>query len=96
MTVAEKKNYIEIAVKYAEDVKDKKKLACKWTILSCERFLEDIERSNGDWPFALSDKANIFCRAIERMPHVHGTWSSPMYMEHGVVPISFLNPGNVL
>jgi phage terminase large subunit-like protein len=75
--LTEDKNYIEIAVKYAEDVRDKKKLACKWTILACERFLEDIERSNGDWPFALSDKANIFCRAIERMPHVHGTWSSP-------------------
>jgi phage terminase large subunit-like protein len=70
--VAKEKNYIEIAYKYAEDICNKKILACKWTILACQRFLDDIERSSEDWPFTLSDKANTFCRAIEMMPHVKG------------------------
>jgi phage terminase large subunit-like protein len=70
--VSEEKNYIDIAVQYATEIIEKKKLACKWTILACERFLKDIERSAGDWPFALSDKANTFCKAIEKMPHVKG------------------------
>jgi len=71
------KDFVGIAKQYAEDVLSEKILACKWTKLACERFFKDRKRSEGDWPFTLfENSANRFCKAIEKMPHVHGTWDS--------------------
>lgn len=62
--------------RYARDVVSGKVLACKWTRLSCERFLRDLQESKKpSYPYkyaaAHAEKA---CRFIELLPHIKGQW----------------------
>lgn len=62
------------AIKYANDVVSGKIPACRYTILSCQRFLDDLERK--DFPYHLNrNRAERFCEFIEMMPHVKGKWA---------------------
>jgi len=73
LDLSESKNFVGIAKKYAKDIVGKKIASCKWTILACERFLEDLKKQKTKWPYKLSEKqAGKFCRAIELMPHIKG------------------------
>ena len=50
------KDYIKIADKYAKDITTGKILACDYTKRACQRFLDDIEKSNKkDFPFELNE-----------------------------------------
>ena len=74
--------HVEAATKYAEDVVEGKIKTCKWTRLSCQRFLNDIEKSGSDkfeWYFC-NDRAERACRFIEFLPHVKGKWSGSLLM----------------
>lgn len=67
----------DLAKGYANDVISGKILACKWVQLACRRFIDDLARSSGNWPFRFDeDKANRICQFAEMLPHVAGTWAS--------------------
>jgi phage terminase large subunit-like protein len=71
--LGESKSHVDKAKKYAKQIVDKKILACKWTILACERFLGDLKKQKTKWPYKLSEnQAEKFCKAIELMPHIKG------------------------
>ena len=40
------KSYKQIAIKYAKDIVFGKKIASNWTVLGCQRFLDDMERKD--------------------------------------------------
>ncbi len=72
-----RRNYVAIAVKYAEDVTSRKLVAGKWTRLACRRFLKDLKRkSSARWfPYRFDDwHASDVCDFIEKLPHVEGEW----------------------
>lgn len=62
---------------YAKDVVAGRVLACKWTILACQRQLNDLDRWAEDGPYRFDqDRANSHCRFIELLPHVKGEWAN--------------------
>ena len=69
------------AAKYAHDVVSGKIPACRLTILSCQRFLNDLARK--DFPYTLNrNRAERFCDFVELMPHVKGKWAgTPLKLE---------------
>jgi phage terminase large subunit-like protein len=70
--------YVEKGLQYARDVVDRKIVACKWTILACERQLRDLERWHGqeDAPYRFDvERAEHICRFIELLPHIKGKWA---------------------
>lgn len=73
------KDYIRIAIKYARNVVSKKIIACKWTRLAAQRFLNDLERAKSKaCPFYFSAWwAADACDFIEKLPHVEGEWDPP-------------------
>lgn len=66
--------YHERAVRYAQRVIAGEIVACKLTRLACERFLNDLDRSDWQWRFdeALATRA---CTFIEHLPHIKGQWA---------------------
>jgi phage terminase large subunit-like protein len=75
-----KHNHVKIAKKYATDIVSGKIGACKWTVLSCKRFLDDLEQikdKDFDWEFN-RDRAERACRFVEFLPHVKGKWSGSL------------------
>jgi phage terminase large subunit-like protein len=69
------------ATKYAKDIVIGKIPACRFTILSCQRFLDNLEKK--DFPYHLNrNRAERFCDFVELMPHVKGKWSgTPLILE---------------
>lgn len=66
-------NHAEKAYKYALRVVQGEILASKWTKLACQRHLDDLAHSAGNWRFWFDEeKANRVCRLIERFPHEKG------------------------
>ncbi len=61
------------ALQYARDVVEGRIVACKWIILACQRFLDDLTRD--DLTFN-GEKVTDVCEFVERMPHVKGRWAS--------------------
>lgn len=65
----------EKAIQYANDVVSGKIPNCKWVKLACQRFLDDLEKT--EWPYefdaARADKA---VRFMEKMPHIKGKWAA--------------------
>jgi phage terminase large subunit-like protein len=72
-----KRNYAEIAHRYARDVVAGLVPACKWVRLACRRDLRDLARSREkDYPYRFdAARANLPCRFIEKLPHTRGQWA---------------------
>jgi len=70
----ERKDYVEIAIRYASDVVLGHQPASRLTRLSCQRFLDDLKRADkGEWAYVLdTEKAFHVCRFVEMFPHVKG------------------------
>jgi phage terminase large subunit-like protein len=70
------KEYSERATQYCRDVVSERIRACKWVRMACQRHLDDLVRSRGDWEFKFdAAKAGKACSFIERFPHVKGGWA---------------------
>lgn len=71
------RDYVAIALKYAQGVTKKKIVAGLWVRLACKRFLKDYKRNtSARWfPYYFDDwHANDVCDFIEKLPHVEGEW----------------------
>lgn len=70
--------HVAAAVRYAEDVRAGRIVACKWTVAAAVRFLSDLERADTDgFPYRLdTDAAEHACRFLEQLPHVKGRWET--------------------
>ncbi|HAT2188692.1 TPA: hypothetical protein I8243_001598 [Citrobacter freundii] len=68
---------VNAANQYARDVVNGKILACRLTILSCQRHLDDLERAKDpNWPYRFDkNKAERFLRFSQKMPHTSGEWA---------------------
>lgn len=72
------KDYAAIAEQYAEDVVSGKIVTGKYARLACQRHLDDLKASASP-KYAYSfvpEKANGFCRLVERYPHIKGRWAA--------------------
>jgi phage terminase large subunit-like protein len=76
--VADARDYAAISLQYARGVVDGSILACKWTVLACQRQLDDLERQRtAGFPFRYDPaRGTRVCRMIELLPHIKGKWSS--------------------
>lgn len=63
---------------YAQQVVAGDILACRWTLLACQRQLDDLARPVGDdWPWVFDHtRAARPCEFIELLPHIKGKWAS--------------------
>lgn len=76
-TSSTERDYISIAENYAKGVISGDIPACKWVRLACQRHLDDIKKSAGDWPYRFDEKAaNRVCRFVELQYHTKGIWAS--------------------
>lgn len=68
---------VNAANQYARDVVNGKILACRFTILACQRHLDDLERAKDPkWPYRFDkNKAERFLRFSQKMPHTSGEWA---------------------
>ena len=68
---------VNAANQYARDVVNGKILACRLTILACQRHLDDLERAKDPrWPYRFDkNKAERFLRFSQKMPHTSGEWA---------------------
>jgi phage terminase large subunit-like protein len=65
----------EKARRYAEDVCAGRIIAGKYVRLACQRFLDDLKRT--DWPYRFDDAAaNRACEFMQLMPHTKGKWAA--------------------
>ena len=74
------RDYVAVAVRYAQDVTRKKIKAGLWTRLACKRFLKDLKRnvSARYFPYYFDDwHACDVCDFIGKLPHVEGEWATP-------------------
>lgn len=73
------RDYVEIALLYAEDVIDGRIVAGRLTRLACERQLRDLERAHaGDpaFPYRFDvERATRICRFMEGLRHIKGEWA---------------------
>ena len=67
-----KKKHPLAALDYAKRVVAGDILACKWVTLSCQRFIDDLSRSDVVFNESKAQKA---CNFIETLPHVKGRWA---------------------
>lgn len=69
--------YVEAALGYARAVVGGEIPACKWTILACQRQLDDLDREvSEDWPWVFDlEAADRVCAFIELLPHIKGKWA---------------------
>jgi phage terminase large subunit-like protein len=73
---ADRRDYVAIGRKYAEDVVAGRVVAGKWARLACKRHLDDLKRT--DWPYHFDAwHAADICDFIEKLPHVEGQWETP-------------------
>jgi phage terminase large subunit-like protein len=67
----------EKATLYAADVVSGEIPAGLYVRLACKRFLSDLERSAGDWPYRFdAEKADRPVKFMELMPHTKGKWAA--------------------
>lgn len=75
-------SFVERAIQYARDSVDGTICAGKWHKAACRRFLDDLDRQAGDWPYVLSEAAaDRVCNFAQLMPHVEGEWAKPVYVD---------------
>lgn len=67
-----------IARQYASDVVEGRVVACRYVILACQRFLNDLTRQGDeDWPYVFDEsKADRAVKFMQLMPHTKGKWSA--------------------
>jgi phage terminase large subunit-like protein len=78
LTPSASQDYLAIALHYAADVLEGRRIACKWVRLAVERQDADLRRQDDPgWPFAWSaDHASAACAFLEQLPHVEGAWGT--------------------
>ncbi len=69
-----KYKHSKAAVKYAYQVTKGHKPACKWVVLACQRFLDDLQGGT-EYEFE-AEKAEDACTFIEKLPHIKGKWAA--------------------
>lgn len=68
--------HVAAANAYAQDVVAGEIPACSYVRLACQRHLDDLERSEGDWPYRFDpDSAEAVGRFIQLLPHTKGRWA---------------------
>lgn len=76
----QKRDYVEIARTYAEDVVAGRVVAGKWVRLAAARQLRDLAAAEADpsslWLWSAAEAENA-CWFVECCPHVKGDWGSP-------------------
>lgn len=66
---------IHPAEKYSHDVIDGKIIAGKYVRLACQRFLNDLKRTDWDYVFS-PEYADREIKFMQRMPHTKGKWAA--------------------
>ena len=66
--------HVAKAIDYATDVVGGDIVACKLTILACQRFIDDLDREGFEFHFDVNE-AERACRFIETLPHIKGVWA---------------------
>jgi phage terminase large subunit-like protein len=77
--ISSERDYAEIAHKYAADVISGRILACKWTILACQRHQRDLARSRAglfDYVWNPAKAARV-CEFIEGLPYPSAFFKAP-------------------
>jgi phage terminase large subunit-like protein len=80
-------SYAERANRYALDVVEGRRLACKWVRLACQRHLNDLAKAEQGWIYEFNPElidiqgkayrpSNRICGFAERMPHIKGDWAA--------------------
>ena len=69
--------HVEAAHRYAEDVVAGRVLACRYVQLACQRYLDDLERSEDpEYPYEFdARKGERICRFVSLLPHTKGVWA---------------------
>jgi phage terminase large subunit-like protein len=81
IVVPESRDYVAVANGYVRDVVAGRVVACAAVRLACQRQDRDLKRAAKDpaWPYVWSDEqATAVCAFAEQLPHVEGSWSSPL------------------
>ena len=76
----EPRDYVRIALRYAQDVVAGRIVAGRPVRLACQRHLDDLKRSRADpaWPFKFDPwHGNDVCGFAEKLPHIEGQWATP-------------------
>lgn len=74
-------DFIERALRYAKSVVEGDVVAGKWEIAACQRYLDDLDRQETDWPYRLDHvEGTRICEFIELLPHVEGEWGKPIWV----------------
>jgi phage terminase large subunit-like protein len=68
---------IELACQYAEDVISGDKIACKWTRLACQRFIDDL--SNPNFTFCIDSAERVLNFYPDFVRHVKGKLAGTPY-----------------
>jgi phage terminase large subunit-like protein len=76
-------SYAERALAYAERVVAGLEGAGKYEILSCKRYLRDLERQDTeDFPYVIDERlGSRECQFIELLSHIKGEWAKPIYVD---------------
>jgi phage terminase large subunit-like protein len=77
MRKQKQRGYPGIARMYAGDAMSGKIPACRWTVSTCHRQLDDLDKAkSSEWPYRFDmDRASRICRFIEKLPHIKGEWA---------------------
>ena len=69
--------HVEAGHQYAEDVVAGRVLACRYVQLACQRYLDDLKRSEDPaYPYVFdARKGERICRFISLLPHTKGVWA---------------------
>lgn len=85
-TESGQRNYVQIAIDYAQAAVDDKKgkRFGKWVRLAAQRFLDDLKRAKKKGNSFYFDEWHAWdvCDFIEKLPHVEGKWDTPNVVMH--------------
>lgn len=82
------RDYVELAGEYVDSVLDRRRPACRWERLACERHRRDLERQGSpDFPYVFNptlqhadgrpyQPGSRVCQFAELLPHVSGDWAA--------------------
>ena len=86
-------SYLQRARAYAERVVTRAEVAGRFERLTCQRFIDDLDRRQGSdgFPFRFDEAAGArACRFVDLMPHIKGEWAKPVYID-GQISYAKLN-----
>jgi phage terminase large subunit-like protein len=95
--MSSERDYAAIATQYAEDVVAGKILACKWTILACQRHLRDLAKSRaGVFDYVWRpEKASRACYFIEGLPYPSAFFKTPESATITLEPWQIFNTASI-